>query len=53
MDSPLDAPSKTNAIHPKRLSVIVKNGLFIKKKFLPPSLSANLMGILPFKTLWN
>jgi superfamily II DNA or RNA helicase len=48
-ESPMIVPSKPIGILPKRLSVIVKNGLYIKKKFLPSLLTEKLIGIVSFK----
>lgn len=48
LDTSLVAPSKISVIHPKRLSITIKNGLYIKKDLLPTSLSAKIMGIVTF-----
>jgi superfamily II DNA or RNA helicase len=49
LDAPSGEPFKADAIFPKKLMVVSKNGLYIKKKLLPSSLAAKLTELVTIK----
>lgn len=49
LDAPSGEPFKADHIFPKKLMIVIKNGLYIKKKLLPSSLAAKLMELVTIK----